>query len=177
MKKILFACLLGAACAAPAHAQGPYVGLGVNLFENLQDSGHPDASLKIFGGYDFNDTWGIETGFLRVPRYHVYNTDTSSFTSAKAFTAYQAGKATMAINDKWSLITKLGISQTRVSYDSGTDSRSDTRVGLYAGIGVKYAVTKNLALTMELERLGRASSSLGAGRKPESISFNISRSF
>ncbi len=177
MKKILFACILGAAFVAPAQAQGPYVGLGVNLFDNPLDSGDVDASLKIFGGYDFNDTWGVEAGFLRMPKYDAYDASRDFYTSAKAFTAYQAGKATMSINDKWSLITKLGIAQTRTSWSVGTESRRDTRVGLYAGIGVRYSMSKNVALTFELERLGRESTGVRGTPKPESISFNISRSF
>ncbi len=174
MKKVLFACMISAAIIAPAHAAGPYVGVGVTYFNKTQAGQGKTGSLKLLGGYDFNETWGMEAGMLTIPPVDHYGPGGMYFGEEKGRHIYLAGKATMPISDKWSLLTKLGVGHTRMKFDSPTMGKfSDNKVGLYAGIGVRYALTEKVSLTLELERLGRST----GGKKTESMSLNVNRSF
>ena len=175
MKKVLFACLIGAASIAPAHAAGPYVGIGVSAFDKTGAENKIKGSLKLFGGYDFNDTWGIEAGLVGLPEYRAFSAMSDGKASGQ--TLYVAAKATTPIVGKLSLITKLGIAQTRLKFTADMNDFHENRTGLYAGIGLKYALTEKISLTMELERLGRESRNIGAGPRRETLSLNASFAF
>ncbi len=108
MKKVLFACIIGAALSAPAHAAGPYVGAGIHAYDKGQHASGNEAALKLFGGYDFNNTWGVEVGLPGLPNYAAYDANGNPAGSAKGNSLYVAVKATRAINDKWALFSKLG---------------------------------------------------------------------
>ena len=194
MKTVLLACLLGTALTAPAYSQnitpvqadvrGPFIGLGVSTSRNIYAE-DTKASLKLFGGYDFNRTWGVEAG-------HVGKSDFASYTYIQNGTGYNvipttmrstsdyvAGKATMAVIDRFSIVTKLGLAVNRgeelVAAGSSiySDARS-TKYGLYAAIGVKYQMSEKVAFSLDLERRGRPTFS---GHKPEVASVNVSFKF
>lgn len=176
MKKLLFACIIGATTIAPAHAEGPYVGLGLHAYDKGQSASGTEAALKLFGGYDFNDTWGIEVGIPGLPNYAAHDINGVPMGTAKGDSLYVAAKATMAINDKWSLVTKLGVAHTRLK-TGGMDSDRYSSSGLYSGIGIKYALTEKVAVTLEVERYGSQPKHIYGGAKRESASLNVSYSF
>jgi OOP family OmpA-OmpF porin len=184
MKKTLLACLLGAAFIAPAQAQsqapGPYMGVAINSFDNTSTDSDYKVSLKLYGGYDFSDTWGVEGGVLGIPEYNASN-QYGSVGKASANTFYVAGKASTPINDKLSLTTKLGLSYTRTNFDNeGTPDAQGghhSSYGLYAGIGLKYALTEKVSLTLELERLGRQPTNISGGPRRESLSMGVNYRF
>ncbi len=181
MKKVLLACALCAAATAPAHAAGPYLGLGVNLTDHDGDF-KTRSTLKLRGGYDFNDTWGIEAGVFGVPHFDAVDSRANLLGKASGRTIYLAGKATMPINDKFALVTKLGIAHTRLKFDDAGLSApgafgSSNTAGVYAAFGLKYTLTARTSLTLELERNGRNSRQVRNGVKPEMVSINVNRSF
>lgn len=181
MKKLLLACMLCATSLSPALAAGPYVGLGVNI-SDAEGRKNTMATLKLRGGYDFTDTWGIEAGIMGVPQFDAYDRGFYPLGRASGRTMYAAGKATMPINDKFSLVTKLGVAHTRLKFDdtslmgAGAFDKSYT-TGLYAAIGLKYALTEKTSLTLEFERMGRTSRHVNGGVRPESVSLNLNYSF
>ena len=175
MKKVLFACLIGAASIAPAHAAGPYLGLGVSAFDKTDAENTLKGSLKLFGGYNFNDTWGVEAGLVGLPEYRAFSGMSDG--KARGQTLYVAAKVSTPITGKLSLITKLGIAQTRLKFSADMNDFHENSTGLYAGIGLKYALTEKLSLTMELERLGRESRNIAAGPRRETLSLNASYAF
>jgi OOP family OmpA-OmpF porin len=181
MKKALIACALCAAAISPALAAGPYLGLGVNVTDQAGDF-KTKSTLKLRGGYDFNDTWGVEAGVYGVPHFDAFDGRLNPLGKASGRTMYLAGKATMPISEKFALVTKLGLAHTRLKFDdaglpaAGAFGSSNT-AGLYAAIGLKYALTDKTSLTFELERNGRNSRHVRNGVKPEMISVNVNRSF
>ena len=195
MKNLLLACLFGTALAAPAYAQstslqdtearGPYIGLGVKSSRHTWVEG-TNSSLKVFGGYDFNRTWGVEAGYVGqsrfessfvVPESSTYRMVPLVFSTR---TGYLAGKATMPLSERFSIVTKLGVAGSRTKVDITdpiniyNEHSSSTKFGLYAGIGLKYQLTEKVSLTLELERMGRTSYQ---GTKPETVSLNASYRF
>ncbi|HEY0064968.1 MAG TPA: porin family protein [Telluria sp.] len=189
MKKIIFACIMATAFVAPAHAEGTYVGLGVTTTSHSSYESDTKGALKLFGGYDFTPTWGIEAGYMDIPSFktnYAFSSMSgegvgltySGETHGKAM--YIAGKATMAISDKFALVTKLGIGHERVhqTYTAPGSVYQHTVMTneLYAGIGLKYSLSEKTALTLELERLG-STSRYNSGIRPEKVSLNASYRF
>ena len=181
MKHALLACALCAAAISPALAAGPYIGLGVNVTDQEGDF-KSRSTLKLRGGYDFNDTWGVEAGVFGVPHFNGVYSGSDMLGKTSGRTMYLAGKATLPINEKFALVTKLGIGHTRLKFDytglyvGGAPGASDT-TGLYAAIGLKYALTDKTSVTFELERNGRHTRNVFNGVKPEVFSINVNRSF
>lgn len=189
MIKTLFTCIIAAAFAAPAHAEGAYIGLGVATNSHDFYESDTKGALKIFGGYDITPTWGIEAGYMNIPKF---KTDRAFATMSPEGTTllysgeangkamYIAGKATMAISDRLALVTKLGLGHERVhkSFVAPGNSYHYKTItnDLYAGIGLKYSLSKKIALGFELERIGSSSQS-ESGIRPEKASINASYSF
>ncbi len=196
MKTVLLVSLLGAALIAPAHAQtpsstsfaqadvqGPYIGLGVTTSRNEIVSGTKYAA-KLFGGYDINQTWGMEAGYTGQAAFDSWlglpSAGYGQHFHGRAKSFYVAAKATMPISQRFALISKLGVAHTRGEVDVRNLSsepfyeEEKGRSGYYSSLGVKFLVTPAIALTLELERNGRPSV---ARERNEALSLNASYSF
>ena len=175
------------AIVVPAHAEGPYIGIGIGAVRHQYESGAKGAA-KFFGGYEFNAVLGGEAAYLRRPEFAEALTflGTSSSgaaipygTTATGHATYMAAKASTALGANIILVTKLGLAHTstRFIFRSAGESlmHKDSANGLYAAIGLQYAVRPRFALSFELERVGRAYSSYS--HKPEMFSVNARYSF
>ncbi|HZV63660.1 MAG TPA: porin family protein [Telluria sp.] len=176
MKKLIIALIAGASAMGAAQAQGPYVGVGIataNHNDNIpgSSSGNWDgykASGKLFGGYEFDQMWGLEAGYTDFRNSHgsytFNNTVGSAESDGHAF--YLAAKANAPINDQFSVFGKLGAVRTKSSLSTGIAAldHDDSNTGLYAGIGGQYNLNKKVALTLEYERYGK---STDFGAKPD----------
>jgi OOP family OmpA-OmpF porin len=174
MKKIVFALIAGAAFASAAQAQDTtttnaprgYIGLGVATADHAYSLGGTTntgndgykASAKVFGGYEFDNRFGLEAGYTDF-RKSDFSIKTAAGTtdqgSSDGHAVYVAGKASMPINDQFSAFGKLGVENTHSSYSTTAGmggSSSDT--GVYAGVGVQYNLNQKVALTAEYERYG-----------------------
>jgi OOP family OmpA-OmpF porin len=171
MQKILvslLACLLG---SSAAHAEGAYVGASVWRNKAEIDFATTSArtsvtskvsSAKLFGGYEFDKTWGIEGGYMdfgKVSNQYQLGALPGAFeTGGHAW--YTAGKASYAFNEDWTGFGKLGLAHSSVFFKGTgavTISDSASKTGLYAGAGMQYQLSKQVALTVEVERYGKNS--------------------
>jgi OOP family OmpA-OmpF porin len=184
MKKIVFALIASAAIAGAAQAQDlsataprGYVGLGVATADHdyslsgvtTTGSDGYKASPKIFGGYEFNNIWGVEAGYTHFSKSDFDYTTAGGVTGrggSRAHALYVAGKANAMINDQFSVFGKLGLENSDRSFSTSTPglSGSDHNTGVYAGVGVQYNLNKQVALTAEYERYGK---STDFGVKPD----------
>ena len=138
MKKLLMAAAFSAALVAgPAFAQ-MYLGAGVGASKT--DSN--ETSWKLYGGFQFNPTWGLELGYTDLGRYRGSDIESWSL----------AGTGTLPLGARWSLFGKLGAASNRPSF-AGASNHSD----LLVGVGVGYSMTKNLGLRLEYEDFGKLS--------------------
>jgi OOP family OmpA-OmpF porin len=176
MNKIVFALIASAAIAGAAQAQDittnaprSYVGLGVATADhdysvsgvNTTDKDGYKASAKVFGGYEFNNMWGVEAG------YTDFRKSSFNYTTAKGAAGsgdadghayYVAAKANQPINDQFSVFGKLGVENSHRSFGTNTGlSGSSSDTGVYAGVGLQYNLNKEVALTAEYERYGKSS--------------------
>ena len=118
MKKIIFALIAAATAMGSAQAAGPYVGVGAATADHSYNlpgttNGSTDgykASGKLFGGYDFNQTWGVEAGYTDVRKsdYNYTLNNVPGHAESDGHSLYVAGKVTAPINDQFSVFGKLG---------------------------------------------------------------------
>lgn len=187
MKKIIFALIAAATAMGSAQAAGPYVGVGVATADhnyNLQGTtnGSADgykASGKIFGGYDIDQTWGVEAGYTDV-RKSAYNYTMNGLpgrAESDGNSFYVAGKATAPINDQVAIFGKLGAARNKATLTSGTNpmfNRDESKTELYAGVGVQYNLNQKVALTAEYERYGKKKD---FGAKPDTFTIGAKYAF
>lgn len=187
MKTVLLAGLL--AMAAPAFAQtearadthGVYAGFGASHSDHEWMSGK-STNLKLFGGYDFNERWGIELGTNKLGGWGLDQSAplNSLTTNFRGRSSYLAAKFTAPVTDRLSIQSKLGVAHNRGKMHfntSGIPGPIDIREsseGLYAGLGLKYRLTPKVALMLEAERSGKP---MQGGPKNEAVSLNASFSF
>lgn len=167
MKKLIIALIASAATMGVAQAQGPYVGIGIATADhndsipgttNSSSDGYK-ASGKLFGGYEFDKTWGIEAGYTDFRKSHsnfTYN-NAAGTADSDGHSFYLAGKATAPINDQFSVFGKLGAARNKTTLSTGIAAlnRDDSKTEVYAGLGGQYNLNKQVALTLEYERYGK----------------------
>lgn len=190
MKKLIFALIAGsAAMAAQAQtttAPRAYVGAGVATVEsdyrisgasNVNSSGWK-GSGKLFGGVELDQTFGVEAGYtdFRKSRADYTLNGVNGRAEADGYGAYLAGKATMPVNEQTAVYGKLGVAHTKREMTSTTPGLAgkDSDNGVYAGVGVQYAVNQQVSLVAEYERYGKKKD---FGSKPDVLSIGAKYSF
>ena len=145
MKKILIVAAVAAAfAAAPASAQW-YLGAGIG--EAKTDT--RETSFKLYGGYQLTPTWGVELGYNDLGRYRGADVESYSL----------AGTGTIPLNERWSLIGKLGVAENRPDA-TGAGNNTDVLIG----VGVGYSLSKNVGLRLEYEDFGKLADAGGSSR-------------
>jgi OOP family OmpA-OmpF porin len=173
MKKIVFALIASAATVAGAaqaqdmtNAPRSYIGLGAATADHdysisgQKTTGNDNwkTSAKVFGGYEFNNSWGVEAGYTDFRKSNFNYTNAAGVAgngSSEGHAVYVAAKGNMPLNDQFSAFGKLGVENTHRSLSTTTGvSSSDSDTGAYAGVGVQYNLNRQVALTAEYERYG-----------------------
>lgn len=174
MKRIFYLSLVFAATLSKfSYAQEVYIGAAVSAKYStsldFDDAGkqHEFKSkdttvpLKVFIGYDVNQNLGVELGYKNFGRSTIDPAPGSGSTLTTSGNAwYAAVKGSMALSENWSLFGKLGVSHINSHFTGAGELRalsaSTDKAELYAAVGTAYQLTRNLALTLELERFGTA---------------------
>ena len=156
MKKLLLALFATTAAVGAAHAQTipatkpqAYIGVGAATADNKSVDEYK-TNAKIYGGYDFDQNWGIEAGYTDFGKENV------SIGNVKGSGTYVAGKYTVPLGDRFSGYGKLGVSYNERKYSDGLGSQvNNYDTGLYGGVGVEYKLNEKLAVNAEYERYGK----------------------
>lgn len=195
MKKIVIVIAAAAGLGTPpAQAQladwirGPYLGVGVaradremNMPGATDTSGNGwKSSGKVFGGLQFDDTFGAELGytdFRRSTLTYTINNAPGRIT-ARGESWYLAGKATAPMNEQFSLYGKLGISHNKWKQSgagSGTNLfRQDSDTEGYLAVGGEWRFSQRMGVSLEYERYGKTKA---FGPKPNVWSLNATYRF
>jgi OOP family OmpA-OmpF porin len=161
MKKLIFALIASVAAVGAAQAQTAntapksYIGLGAATADT--NDGYK-TSAKIFGGYEFDQHWGVEAGYTDFRKSNLNSFENGKIYSANSdgYGTYVAGKYTAPINDQFSAYGKLGVAYSKRDFDSASGlSFSQHDTGAYAGVGVEYKLNQNVSLNAEYERYGK----------------------
>lgn len=159
MKKLFVATAVSAALIAGPAAAEMYVGIGAGASKTNTN----ENSWKLFGGYQFNPTWGAELAY----------TDLGSYRSADIEAWSLAGTATLPLAERWALIGKLGATSNRPHF-AGSSNHSDLLVGL----GVGYSLTKNVGVRLEYEDFGKLSKNgIGNDSKGSNLGLSLKYGF
>lgn len=187
MKKLIFALIAGTAVMTAAQAQTTttpraYVGVGVasadHEFQGANDSDGWKASGKLFGGVELDQTFGVEAGYtdFRKSRANYSIGGLNGTAESDGYGAYLAGKATMPINEQTSVYGKLGVTHTKAKLRSAAVglNHSESDNGVYAGVGVQYALNQQVSLLAEYERYGKKKD---FGAKPDVLTIGAKYNF
>lgn len=170
MKKLIFAVIAAAAAIGSAQAAtpGPYVGVGVASADHTYKlpgtvGGNTDgfkASGKVFGGYEIDQTFGVEAGYtdFRKSSHDYTQNGVPGRAESDGHSIYVAGKATAPINEQFSMFGKVGVANNKSTLTTSNAllNRSERKTELYAGVGVQYHLNQKVALTAEYERYGKS---------------------
>lgn len=154
----LLATTLCAVLAAPAFAntdalsstsdnRGFYIGGAVNKTElgSGDISGSADATgFGIYGGYQFNDWFGLESNFFAAD---VGEDDLDVVAGALTFTP----TFTARFNETFSVFAKVGVASMAVVVDGYGEDFTASGFGLTYGIGLNAAITENLNLRVSYD--------------------------
>lgn len=172
MKKLIVALIASAAAMSAAQAQQTapraYVGAGVASADhefdragatNVDTAGYK-ASGKIFGGYDFNQTWGVEAGYTDFRKSDVnYSIGGANVRGeTKGHSTYLAAKATLPVNEQVSLYGKLGVARNKSELNTinAVENISRSKTEAYGAVGAQYNLNQDVALIAEYERYGKS---------------------
>lgn len=165
MKKIIAATILAAASIAPAMAADTYV-FGNVGHTNIDSSAGDFKETGVAGGLGikFNQHLGAEFG------YTYFGKDAG--VRADAFSAALVGR--YALTNEFTARGKLGIANTGV-YDKAGDAQVGVRGNdAVFGVGVEYALDRNVNLVGEYERFNNVAASKDAfGEKLNADRFSV----
>ena len=172
MKKLFVAVIASVAAMSAAQAQQTapraYVGAGIATADhdykisgatNVDTSGYKPSG-KLFGGYDFNQTWGVEAGYtdFRKSRVSYTRNGVNGGGETKGESIYVAAKATMPVNERVSLYAKLGAARNKSELVAvnAAQNMSHSKTEAYGALGAQYALNQDVSLIAEYERYGKS---------------------
>lgn len=183
MKSIILASVL--TCAVCAHAvpadaadgdfqAGPYAGIGLGT-SSLDVDSRPSRNskavdtgvLKIYGGYQFTENFGVEGGYIRNGRIEVTDSvDGIDVTrTAKTRAAYLVATGALPLTGRFSVAARLGMSYGDVN-DGDVAPIPNTvygsNISVMAGAGVRYQLAKRMSLSLDYDRVGKESKQVSA---------------
>ncbi|MCG9711335.1 outer membrane beta-barrel protein [Shewanella insulae] len=162
LKAILLTSMLPFAANAAQELTPWYVGggLGVNNYEpncdqkTMKQCGEDDPyAWDVFGGYLFNDYFGVELGYRDLGRAEwVDYANKMNDVGARGMTLGLVGFWPIA--DRWSLSAEAGAMNYLLSNNKqwGSEYYSDSGVAPYFGAGIGYNFTDNLKLQAKYRR-------------------------
>ena len=162
--------LSGLVAASQAPAQGFYIGGSIGQSDIDSDIAFPglitsgtvdgkDTAFKIFGGYQFNQYFGLDLAWLD-PGRPSYNGRFRSFTvnggTVKIRGLNFSAVGTIPLNPSFALFGKLGVFAWEAKSSDTTGgvpfSATDNGGDLSVGLGASFNFTKNFGMRVEWER-------------------------
>lgn len=138
--------VLGMACVS-ARAEGVYLGgsLGAPHYPDVVNGISGENSGiggKLYGGYQITPNVAVEAGVADLGHLDGGNG------AVHANSTFVDAVGIVPLNDKWSVLGRLGLAHVNVDTSAGDDAGNGAKVGL----GAQYNLTSNLALRGEWER-------------------------
>lgn len=155
------------AISAPALSQdiGWYagVGLGQSQFKNgcgvvALACDDKDTTVGIFGGYQYNANLGAELGYIDL------GDATAAGGSLSAQGLELAAVGTLPINPQWGVYGKLGLHRWDADGTRPGASFSETGIDPTYGLGVRFNLTRDVALRAQWQRYQDVGDSATTGR-------------
>jgi OOP family OmpA-OmpF porin len=152
LSTLLLSATLGAAAfGANAQDKGFYAGAGVG--QSFVDEGaydDEDTAFSVFGGYQFNQYFGLEAGYADFGKIEAEGTDAAF----EGDSVYLTAVGTLPITDRFSAYAKAGLHRWNVdtALPGLTGNNDDSGSDPTYGVGVQYRFTDRVALRGEYSR-------------------------
>ena len=181
---ILFAMIAALAAPLAAQAQGAYIGGNVGRSEQKADLEgfsfkDTNTAYKLYGGYNFNQNFGIEGGFADLREAEI--SANRARVASKPRSIYVAATGTLPLNEQFALFGKAGVAQTHVKFSASapgiSESASDNQASAFAGVGASFAVNKNVSIVAEYEYFGKVAKDGDANVKADLLSVGVRYKF
>ena len=140
IKQITAAVLLAATSFAASAAEPYYIGADVG--SSKFDDSTSETSVGVFGGYKFNENFAIEAGYRRLGKWDIEGSDVR----AKQLSISAVGSIPVA--NQVAVYGRLGYNRVEAKWD---DVKDHENKALY-GVGVSYAITKEVTARVEWQR-------------------------
>ena len=161
---VIAALALAASMAAQADTQpGFYAGAGIGTTkvgdDNFSGPGvdDSDTGFKIFGGYTFNENWGVEVSYFDFGEASASDGGDSVSVGVTGLSAAAVGR--LPINDMFAVYGKLGFASYDVDLDFnnvpgfGSGHLSDSDSDLIYGVGGALSFGGSFEARLEYEAL------------------------
>ena len=149
------------------------------------------TSWKLYGGYQFTPTWGLEAQYANLGNRSVPFTFSGAVVGTGALSARAqqfslAATGTLPISNNFYLMGKLGASRNSIGTVSASaggatiTSNGSNKTDLLAGVGVGYNFNKNWGARVEYENFGKFSSNGGINGnaiKADNLSISVKYAF
>ena len=184
MKKQFTLIALSAALAAPAFANGFYVGAdgGRTRLEADDEffgkTSRYDNSWALTSGYQFNDYFAAEMSYRTLSKRHQQMTviygfpiwdpqlgltlgqESSVMSIDHKLTAWEASAVgSLPVSDKFALFGRVGVvhvkGKSTIREGSVTEVESDSKNRVMLGLGARYELTQNISLRSEYIRYAK----------------------
>lgn len=136
--------------AAAAHAEGLVVGgsIGTSRYKGDDVGGlstdRSDTGGKIYGGYQFNPNFSLETGYATLGKFQ------SAAGEAKGTGVFVDAVGTLPLSNNFSLLGRVGAFNGK--FENAFAGTTDKGTNVKVGAGVQYDFSPNLGLRGEWER-------------------------
>jgi len=137
----------GSLASFPADAQVRGADWGTFIGASVGES-DLDTTLKLYGGRLLTPNLGWEASYID------FGAQTSRGMTTEAWALGGALLGVLPIDARFSAFGKLGAYYVKSEARSPLFSVSDSSVELGAGVGMRFAVTEQFALRLELESIG-----------------------
>ena len=173
---------MAASAAGPGQDSGIYVGGAVGRSSYSlsssnrvpvpwggEKSSRSGTAYKLYGGYRFTETFGVEAGYARLGRVSQWSSNGaySRLQSGTGQVFYAAATARLPLGESFALNGRLGVARGRISGDNNwalpSQRISGSSTGLMAGFGAEYRMTQNLAITADYDYFGKLSKQAKGG--------------
>jgi OmpA-OmpF porin, OOP family len=152
LSTLLLSATLGAAAfGAQAQESGFYAGAGVG--QSFVDEGaydDEDTAFSVFGGYQFNRYFGVETGYADFGKIE----PEVAGPALEGDSAYLTAVGTLPVSENFALYAKAGVHRWNVdtSLPGLTGNDDDSGTDPTYGIGAQYRFNERVALRGEYSR-------------------------
>ncbi len=126
-------------------------------------------SYSIFGGYKFNENFAVEANYTDLGRIDFNGV------SAKNKVYSLDGIARAPLGNNFGVYGKVGVAYAQRDFNNGLGDEDKT--GLKLGVGVDYALTKNVSLRAEATRFNNMPDANGFNKKVDRLGVGVAYQF
>lgn len=167
---------LAALAEHPLAREGLYVGASVGgatldagpIGRLEQSSPSPGTAGRLRVGYFFNRNWGIEGSYTRLNGLEQEYVD--GVFRGKGHSLGLSGIGRLPFAERWAVFAKATLASNKISDDGSTGAtvgydrlRGSSGSLLLGGLGIEYAITDRLSVTLEADSIGKAGKEANLG--------------